>query len=82
MSKSHTPITKEAFSAYQHGLGRRLKALRKASGMTQAQVGDRLDVSRVAIGYFEQGRRTPSLMTLYDLAKLYGVTISELTDIK
>ncbi len=69
------------FDDFQRRLGQRLKLLRKANGLTQADVGAKIDISRVAVGYIEQGRRTPSASTLHKFSRLYGMTISELTDI-
>lgn len=76
---SKQPVRKA--SAFQRQLGRRLQHLRRARGLTQADIGDCIDMSRVAVGYIEQGRRAPSLGTLEDLSELYGMTVSELCDV-
>lgn len=69
------------FDAFHHRLGRRLKLLRVACGLTQRDVAAYMGVSRVAVGYIEQGRRIPSLPILHRLAELYGMTVSELCDV-
>lgn len=36
-----------------------------------------LGMTRVAVGYIEQGRRSPKLSTLFEMATLYNVDIRE-----
>lgn len=67
--------------AFQRQLGKRLQHLRLDNGFTQADIGRSIDMSRVAVGYIEQGRRAPSLGTLHELSELYGMTVSELCDV-
>ncbi|TAJ69415.1 MAG: transcriptional regulator [Phenylobacterium sp.] len=50
----------------------RLKALRVARGWTQADLGDRLGVSRQAIIALESDRHDPSLDLAYRIAALFG----------
>lgn len=59
-------------------LGKTLRRLRSSSGLTQQEVADRLEVSRVAIGQWESDKTMPRKNNLEQLALLYGVTISEL----
>ncbi len=72
----------EENAEFQQQLGKRLQRLRKLQGFSQAEVATNIDMSRVAVGYIEQGRRAPSLATLGELARLYGMTISELCDVE
>ena len=58
--------------------GIKVKKLRENAGMTQAELADRLDVSRPAIGTWESGKARPRLNKLQQLADLFGVTVSEL----
>lgn len=53
--------------------GIKLKTLRKARGMTQQQLGDRLGVSASAIGMYEQDRRKPDHDTLKKMCLLFEV---------
>lgn len=46
----------------------RLKEIREASGLTQAQLASELNVSRGAISYYEKGERTPDIEFLHSLA--------------
>lgn len=66
------------FDVFHQQLGRRLKSLRVSHGLTQQDVADYMGMTRVAVGYLEQGRRIPSLTTLHRIASLYGMTIAEL----
>ena len=50
----------------------RLKALRAARGWTQADLGERLGVSRQAIIAIESDKHDPSLDLAYRVAALFG----------
>lgn len=55
-------------------LGARLRALRVAAGLTQAELARRTGIHRPNIARVEAGRHTPSLETLARLAGAIGVT--------
>ncbi len=57
-------------------LGKRLKELRKKEGMTQQELGDLINVTKVSICCYEKGTRTPTLETLLDLAKVFHVDVN------
>lgn len=57
-------------------LGKAIKRERRACGLTQEEVGERVSLDRVTIGYIEQGRRAPSIHTLLSFAQLYHVPVS------
>jgi len=59
-------------------LGQRLQAARKARGLTQAEVAERLDVSRTTVTAMESGDRQVRAEELTELARLYGRSIAEL----
>ncbi len=59
-------------------LCRRLKRLRKASGMTQDQVAQLLNLTRSAYTYYETGKTLPSIRSVIILAQAYGVTTDEI----
>lgn len=50
----------------------RLKELRAARGWTQADLGERLGVSRQAIIAIESDKHDPSLNLAYRIAALFG----------
>ena len=59
-------------------LSDQITRLRKSAGMSQLQLGQRLNISPSAVGMYEQGRRTPSLETLVRLSVLFGVSLDYL----
>lgn len=50
-------------------LGERIAALRRRTGLSQAELAQRLQISASAMGMYEQGRREPSVDTLVALAQ-------------
>ena len=55
-----------------------IKALRFANGeMTQAQLADRIDVTRQTVIAIEQGRYSPSLEMAFQIARVFGVRLDE-----
>lgn len=59
-------------------LGTRIKALRKASKMTQQALAEKADVSRIYIQALEGNRRTPSMKLLGVIAECLDVQPSDL----
>ena len=59
-------------------LGERLLALRKASGMTQEQLAEKVFVTRQAVSKWERGESVPDLELLVAIAEMYGVSLDEL----
>ena len=54
---------------FYHELGRRVAARRKLIDVTQAEIGQRLGVSRASIANIEAGRQRLHVHQLYDLAR-------------
>lgn len=59
-------------------LGVKIRILRRAAGMTQAQLAEAADISVNFMGYIERGQRTPSIATLERIAKALKVAPKEL----
>lgn len=59
-------------------MGQFLAALRKANGMTQQEVADRLNVSNKAVSRWERDECAPDLTLIPALAEMFGVTCDEL----
>jgi transcriptional regulator with XRE-family HTH domain len=59
-------------------MGRRLKRLREAKGLTQAELAAAADLSRGYLIRLEAGQQDPTLGTLERLAKALKVKLSEL----
>lgn len=58
--------------------GKILSRLRKESGMTQSQLADKLNYSDKSISKWERGESIPDTYTVYLIAQIFGVPISEL----
>lgn len=59
-------------------IGSFLSALRKANGMTQQEVADKLNVSNKTVSKWERDEGCPEIMMLPALAELYSVTVDEI----
>ena len=59
-------------------MGSFLAALRKAKGMTQQEVADRLNVSNKTVSKWECDDGCPEIMMLPVIAELYSVTVDEI----
>lgn len=59
-------------------IGRKLKAIRTARGLTQEVIAVHLGVTRASIANLEGGRQAPMIATLYDLSLFYKVPIRRL----
>ena len=55
-------------------LGERIRQLRKNAGLTQGELGKKLNISASAVGMYEQNRRMPDHTTLTRLCEEFGVT--------
>ncbi|SNS34462.1 helix-turn-helix transcriptional regulator [Sphingopyxis indica] len=58
----------------------KLKVLRAMHGWSQAELADRLDVSRQAVNAIETGKYDPSLPLAFRLARLFDMPIEEIFD--
>ena len=63
-------------------LKNRVRQLREERGLTQKQLGEKVNVSRQAINAVETGKFDPSLWLAYDIAQLFDMSIEEVFDIK
>ena len=59
-------------------VGRNVQRIRKKKGLTQEQLAEISGFSQQYISGLEQGRRNPTLVTLYELASALGVSHLEL----
>ncbi|HMO76422.1 MAG TPA: helix-turn-helix transcriptional regulator [Sphingopyxis sp.] len=57
-----------------------LKVLRAMRNWSQAELADRLDVSRQAVNAIETGKYDPSLPLAFKLGRLFGLRIEEIFD--
>lgn len=56
----------------------RLKVLRAERSWSQADLADKLEVSRQSINAIETGKYDPSLPLAFRIADLFGLTIEEI----
>lgn len=61
-------------------LNQRLKRFRIASGLTQQQVADVLNLDRSTYAYYEAGKTTPDIKSVNKLLKIFNITYYELVD--
>ena len=60
-------------------VGAKVRAARRASGLTLDEVAERMETSRTALLRLEQGRRHwPNFGTLYRVARVLGVPVADL----
>lgn len=55
-------------------VGQRVKTLRKAKNLTQQNLADMINVTKVSICCYEKGTRTPNLDTFIDLVNVLETT--------
>mgnify|MGYP000930433937 FL=1 len=55
-----------------------MRALREEKGLTQAQLGKALGVSRQSVNSIEKGKYDPSLPLAIAIARLFGRAVEEI----
>ncbi|EJP83802.1 MULTISPECIES: helix-turn-helix domain-containing protein [Bacillus] len=55
-------------------IGEIIKKLRKERNITQEQLGNAIGVSKMAISYFEKGKKAPGRETLEKIADYFNIT--------
>ena len=61
-------------------VGRNVKRFRQIKGLTQEQFADVSGFSQQYISSLEQGRRNPTIITIYELAQALGVSHIKLVE--
>jgi transcriptional regulator with XRE-family HTH domain len=59
-------------------VGRNLARIRNTKGLTQEALSERSGFSQQYLSGLEQGRRNPTIVTLYELAQALGVDYLDL----
>ncbi|MBB6479744.1 DUF5680 domain-containing protein [Spirochaeta isovalerica] len=59
-------------------LAQRIQHLRKEAGLTQEELGERLEISRQSITKWENGSSLPEIDRLIDLSLIFGVSVDYL----
>jgi len=60
-------------------VGCNIAACRKRAGMTQADLAQKLNYTDKAVSKWERGESVPDLLTLIQLARLFDISLDELT---
>lgn len=63
-------------------LGRKIRHLRTKSGLTQAQLADKLNISASTVGMYEQGRREPDSTTLSKICRTLNASGNYVLDLE
>jgi putative transcriptional regulator len=61
-------------------MGNRVRELRTARTWSQAELGERLAVSRQAVNAIENGKHDPSLSLAFKIARLFGESVDSIFD--
>ncbi|MFH1792729.1 MAG: helix-turn-helix domain-containing protein [Patescibacteria group bacterium] len=59
-------------------LGKKVQKLRGELNLTQEDLAHQLGISRVYMGYIEQGRESPSLKLLMKISRKFKVKVEDL----
>lgn len=59
-------------------LGKKVQKLRNKKHITQEELAGQLGISRVYMGYIEQGRESPSLKLLMKISRKFSVKVEDL----
>jgi len=59
-------------------LGKKVQKLRQEQNLTQEDLAHQLGISRVYMGYIEQGRESPSLKLLMKISRKFKVRVEDL----
>ena len=75
MDRAGKSAEKQKFGAY---VGRRLRQVREKAGISQEQLSERAGYYRTYVGHIENGKHSPSVHTMWRLAKVMKVDLGEL----
>jgi transcriptional regulator with XRE-family HTH domain len=59
-------------------VGRNVRRLRIAAGISQAELAERMGVDRAYVSGLELGQRNPTVLTLWHIGKALGVKLQPL----
>ena len=59
----------------RHLVGRNIKRLRIAAGLSQAKLAERMGVDRAYVSGLELGQRNPTIVTLWHVGQALGVKL-------
>lgn len=59
-------------------IGKRLRSVREKSGLSQEQLSEKAGYYRTYVGHIENGNHSPSVHTMWRLAKVMKVDLGDL----
>lgn len=59
-----------------------MKKLRKATGFTQPQLAEKLELSQKQVSDYELGKTAPSIESLVQISRFFNITVDELVGAK
>lgn len=63
-------------------LGEKIKEARKAAGVTQKELAERLQVYQKDISHWENGERTPNALTFAEICRALNASADELLELR
>ena len=75
---SYLPRSEAVAAAGRQSIGSRIRGLREAAGMTQAELSSRSGIGRVTLVRIENGEQSPRYETLIALSRSLGLPLAEL----
>ena len=73
--------TDPEYRAYNRKVGERIKELRRDKNLSQEEFAAEIGLSRSYLSLLETARQDPSLSTLFRVAKVLGLSVSELLEV-
>ena len=80
--KLYCDIEKKIQMRYRKEFANRLKCARQASGLTQKQLGELVQISSQGVSHYELGKRDASIPTIIRLAKVLKMSSDQLLGLK
>ncbi len=70
------------YQAYNRKVGERIKELRRDKNLSQEEFAAEVGLSRSYLSLLETAKQDPSLSTLFRVAKVLGLSVSELLEVE
>jgi transcriptional regulator with XRE-family HTH domain len=71
-------VKTESIDKIYKQIGERVIEARKAKGMSQEKLAEESGIDRSHMGFIEQGRRKPTVSTLFKIAESLGISLEQL----
>lgn len=75
LTKLQKNTEKQRFAKH---IGKRLRKVRESKGLSQEELSEKAGYYRTYVGHIENGRHSPSVHTMWRLAQVLKVDVSEL----